>query len=37
MAIMKWLVCGDHQLAPLRRSQSGSFAAITDWHYSSDH
>jgi len=34
--IIRWLHFGDHQLAPFRRSQSGSISAITEWLYITD-
>jgi len=36
-AIMKWHHYGDHQVAPLRRSQGGLITAITGWLHCGDH
>jgi len=33
----EWLHYGDHKLAPLRRSPSGSIAAIINWPHYGDH
>jgi len=29
--IRKWILYGDHAVAPLRRSQIGSYMLITEW------